>query len=435
MSEHTTPVSPTHPLLEELAWRGLIFDQTEGLHELLSGEVTSAYIGFDPTADSLHVGNLLAIMGLVHLQRHGHRPIALVGGATGMVGDPSGKSKERNLLDNEQLNHNVSCIREQLARFLDFNAERNPAKLVNNADWLGGMGFIEFMRDVGKHFPLGYMLGKESVKRRLEGAGISFTEFSYMMLQAYDFAHLFEHEGCTLQMGGSDQWGNVTAGIELIRRMNGGKGHGLVFPLVTSSTGEKFGKTVDGAVWLDAQKTSPYQFYQFWLNTPDVDVDRYLKCFTLMDREELEALMSEHAEAPHARKAQRALAQDVTRRVHGDEALERVERAASVMFGGSSVLELSAREVEEVFAEVPSTVISAEEREEALGSVGELLVRCGVCKSKGEARRLVQGGGVRLNDVVAQDARDAVTLSDAFEGRLIVIKKGSKSYHLARLEG
>ena len=433
MSTDLTPeTTEQHPLLQELAWRGLIFDQTEGVNELLSGEVTSAYIGFDPTADSLHVGNLLAIMGLVHLQRHGHRPIALVGGATGMVGDPSGKSKERNLLNNEQLNHNVRCIRAQLERFLDFSCEGNPALLANNADWLGGVGFIEFMRDVGKHFPLGYMLGKESVKRRLEGAGISYTEFSYMLLQAYDFAHLFKHEGCALQMGGSDQWGNVTAGIELTRRMHNGKAHGLVFPLVTSSSGEKFGKTVDGAVWLDAHKTSPYQFYQFWLNTPDVDVERYLKCFTLMSQGELEGLMSEHNEAPHKRLAQRALAQDVTRRVHGQEALDQAERASQAMFGGT-LSDLSAREIEEVFAEVPSTLIALEQRAEALATVSDLLVTCGLCKSKGEAKRLIAGGGIKLNDAVAQSPQDPVDLSGAFEGRLIVLKKGKKEHHLVRL--
>lgn len=422
-----------HSFLEELSWRGLISDQTEGLNELLSSQQISAYIGFDPTADSLHIGSLLPIMVLVHLQRHGHRPIALVGGATGMVGDPSGKSKERNLLDHERLEHNVRCIRAQLEQFLDFERAENPALMTNNADWLGGMGFIEFMRDVGKHFPLGYMLGKESVKRRIEGAGISFTEFSYMLLQAYDFAHLYSAEGCHLQLGGSDQWGNVTAGIELIRRMSGGKGHGLVFPLITSSSGEKFGKTADGAVWLDAQKTSPYQFYQYWLNCPDADVEHYLKCFTLMSRPEVIALMSEHQEAPHKRHAQRTLAQDVTRRVHGQLALEQAERASMAMFGGS-ISALSAREIEEVFAEVPSTQLSRAELEVEVTTVGDLLVRCDLCKSKGEAKRLIAGGGVRLNDQVATDARDPVSLDAAFDGRLIVIKKGGKRYHLVRVE-
>jgi tyrosyl-tRNA synthetase len=295
------------------------------------------------------------------------------------------------------------------------------------------MGFIEFMRDVGKHFPLGYMLGKESVKRRIEGAGISFTEFSYMLLQAYDFAHLYGAEGCHLQLGGTDQWGNVTAGIELIRRMSGGKGHGLVFPLITSSSGEKFGKTADGAVWLDASRTSPYQFYQYWLNCPDADVERYLKCFTLMTQEEVMTLMGDHQEAPHKRTAQRSLAQDVTRRVHGQEALDQAERASSAMFGGS-LSELSAREIEEVFAEVPSTLLSVADLSGETGTVGDLLVRCGLCKSKGEAKRLIAGGGVRLNDQVAGDAREAVDLSAAFDGRLIVIRKGSKRYHLVRVE-
>lgn len=422
-----------HSFLEELSWRGLISDQTEGLNELLNEQQISAYIGFDPTADSLHVGSLLPIMVLVHLQRHGHRPIALVGGATGMVGDPSGKSKERNLLDQERLQHNVRCIRSQLEQFLDFESKENPALMTNNADWLAGMGFIEFMRDVGKHFPLGYMLGKESVKRRIEGAGISFTEFSYMLLQAYDFAHLYQNNHCHLQMGGSDQWGNVTAGIELIRRMNGGKGHGLVFPLITSSSGEKFGKTADGAIWLDAQKTSPYQFYQYWLNCPDADVEHYLKCFTLMNQHEITTLLTEHLEAPHKRFAQKALAQDVTRRVHGQEALEQAQKASMAMFGGS-LSTLNAREIEEVFAEVPSTQIKHADFENELLSVGDLLVRCQMCKSKGEAKRLVAGGGVRLNDQVVVDAKDSIDLSSAFDGRLMVIRKGSKHYHLVRVE-
>jgi len=420
------------PFLEELKWRGLIADHTEGVDELLKEGPISAYIGFDPTADSLHVGSLLPIMVLVHLQRHGHRPIALVGGATGMVGDPSGKSKERNLLDHERLHHNIRGIRAQLERFLDFESER-PALMTNNADWLGGVGFIEFMRDVGKHFPLGYMLGKESVKRRIEGAGISFTEFSYMLLQAYDFAHLFKAEGCQLQLGGTDQWGNVTAGIELIRRMHGGKGHGLVFPLITSSSGEKFGKTAEGAVWLDPEKTSPYQFYQYWLNCPDADVERYLKCFSLMTEPEISALMERHAAEPHRRHAQRELAREVTARVHSQEAVEQVERAAQAMFGGS-LSSLSAREIEEVFSEVPSTQISEAELSGELSTVADLLVRCELCKSKGEARRLISGGGVRLNDVVIADGRDPVELSGAFDGRLIVIRKGSKRYHLVKVD-
>ncbi|MBM4290416.1 MAG: tyrosine--tRNA ligase [Deltaproteobacteria bacterium] len=423
----------THPLLQELSWRGLIFDATEGVDEALSAAGAAGYIGFDPTADSLHVGNLLAIMGLVHLQRHGVTPIALVGGATGMVGDPSGKSSERNLLDEERLAHNVSCIRAQLARFLDFERPGNPARLLNNADWLGQMGFIEFLRDVGKHFPLGYMLAKDSVKRRVEGAGISFTEFSYMLLQAYDFAHLNAHHGCVVQLGGSDQWGNITAGVELMRRMRGARGHGLVFPLVTTATGQKFGKTEAGAVWLDAARTSPYQFYQFWLNAPDDDVERHLKRFTLLSREALSALMAEHAAAPHLRAAQRALARDVTRRVHGEAALAQAERAAQAMFGGD-LSALSARELEEVFADVPSTQLERGFFEGPEATLGGLLVRCGVCASKAEARRLVEGGGVSLNDARCADARAPVSLADAVEGRVFVIKRGAKRYHLARVE-
>ena len=420
-------------LIEDLRWRGLLYDQTEGAEEAIAAEKVTGYIGFDPTSDSLHVGNLLPIMGLVRMQQYGHTPIALVGGATGMIGDPSGKSKERNLLDVERLQHNVDCIRRQLARFLDFDCAGNPAKLVNNHDWLGPMSFIEFMRDVGKNFPMAYMLAKESVKRRLDGEGISFTEFSYMLLQSYDFYHLYRQEGCTLQMGGSDQWGNITAGKELIRRMGAeARAHGVVFPLVTNSSGEKFGKTVDGAVWLDAEKTSPYRFYQFWVNVGDEDAIRYLKFFSTRGRAELEALEASHAEAPHQREAQKQLAAEITERVHGADQLARALRATEAIFGGR-LFELPVEELAAVAGDVPSI----EEARDGYGGEGraltDLLVALGAAKSKGDARRTIQGGGVVVNGQKIENTDQMVTLADSIDGAFIAVRKGRKNNYLVKL--
>ena len=417
-------------LLDELRWRGLLFDQTEGAEAHLAEEKVTAYIGFDPTSDSLHVGSLLPIMALVHLQRYGHTPIGLVGGATGMIGDPSGKSKERNLLDEETLRRNVEGIRSLLAKFLDFGAESNPAKLVNNFDWFGPLSFIQVLRDIGKHFPMSTMLNKESVKRRVSAGGISYTEFSYMILQAYDFLHLFLEEGCTLQMGGSDQWGNITAGSELVRRAADGKVHGVVMPLVTNSSGEKFGKTVDGAVWLSAEKTSPYKFYQFWLNQSDDNALQYIKFFTLCTEEEYEALKAKHLEAPHLREAQKYLAGDVTARVHGVEALARVEKSTAALFGGD-ITELSAKEIEEVFQEAPSGEMTQSEAQEA--GLLDAMVAVGMTKSKGEARRLIQGGGVRVNGQKMDNPQVRLHELNAIEERLFVLRKGSKKYFLLRL--
>jgi tyrosyl-tRNA synthetase len=416
-------------MIEDLRWRGLIFDQVEGAEEHLANGPTSVYIGFDPTSDSLHVGSLLPIMVLVHLQRHGHTPIGLVGGATGMIGDPSGKSNERNLLDTETLNRNVEGIRSQLAQFLAFEGVDNPAKLVNNYDWFSSLSFIEVLRGIGKHFPLGAMLGKESVKRRLSTTGISYTEFSYMILQAYDFAHLFKAEGCTVQMGGSDQWGNITAGIELVRRTHDAKAYGVTTPLVTNASGEKFGKSVDGAVWLDPNKTSPFKFYQFWLNQNDEDALRYIKYFTLCTQEEFKDVERRHNEAPHQREAQRFLAADVTRRVHGDGELARVERSTQALFGGK-VMSLSAAELEEAFQGSPAADIP-HEGSEAPGIL-DVLVAVGMTKSKGEGRRLIQNRGVSINEIKPDNPKMTLADFDPIEGYLFVIRKGNKGYFLAR---
>ena len=418
----------TMSLSEELRWRGLVFDETEGAKGHLDGAPIAAYIGFDPTAESLHVGSLLPIMILVHLQRHGHRAIALVGGATGMIGDPSGRSSERQLLDEAQLQRNVEGIRAQLGRFLNFEGAQ-AAKLVNNYDWCGGLSFIQVLRDVGKHFPLGMMLGKESVKRRISTGGISYTEFSYMLLQAYDFLHLSREEDCLLQLGGSDQWGNITAGIELIRRVTERRAHGLVMPLVTSSTGEKFGKSAEGAIWLDAARCSPFKFYQFWLNQGDEDALRYVKYFTLCSREDFEALEARHSAAPEQREAQRFLARDVTERVHGAEALARAERSTAALFGGD-LLSLSAEELEEVFQGAPSAELPREE--DAAPRLVDALVAVGMSSSKGEARRLIKGGGVSVNQQRVQDPQASLGDFEPVEGYLFILRRGSKQYFLLR---
>ena len=421
-------------VLDELSWRGLLQDATEGAADHLA-EPRAGYIGFDPTAASLHVGHLLAIMGLVHLQRAGHHPIALVGGATGLIGDPSGKSAERNLLTLETARENAEAIRAQLEPFLDFEAAGNPARMRNNLDWLGKISLIDFLRDVGKHFSVNAMLRKESVKRRIEDeeTGISFTEFSYQLLQAYDFARLCEDDDCTLQLGGSDQWGNITAGIDLVRRLHGRDAHGVVFPLVTNSAGKKFGKTETGAVWLDPALTSPFRFYQFWINATDEDAGRYLRFFTLLDRAEIEALEAEHAEEPWKRVAQKRLAEDVTGRVHGQDGLARAERATAALFGGD--LEgLGAEEIADVFSDVPSSDVPRTSLEgEGLGIV-DLLADAGVASSKGEARRAVEGGGIYVNAVRVESAETLVTLDHAIEGRFLVLRKGKKNYHLVRVD-
>ena len=420
-------------LHDELKWRGMVYDATEGLADLLAKETVTAYIGFDPTASSLHVGSLLTVMGLARLQRFGHTPIAIVGGGTGMIGDPSGKSQERVLLDADQIAVNVAGIREQLERFLDFGESRNAARIVNNADWLGTIDLLSFLRDAGKHFTVNYMLQKESVSRRLESEdGISFTEFSYLVLQAYDFLQLYDRYGCALQMGGSDQWGNITAGIDLIRKLRAAKAHGLVWPLMKTASGTKFGKTEAGTIWLDPGRTSPFRFYQFWLNVDDRDVIAYLKCFTFLDEPAIAALAAVTSASPDQREAQRVLAREVTAAVHGAAQVTRVEHASSVLFSEDISL-LSVDDLLAVFADVPSTEIASSELDgEGMGIV-DLIARVRLVPSKSEARRLVQSGGVYLNNRRATDLQARIAVTDAIGGQLLLLRKGAKDQHLIRL--
>ena len=420
-------------LLSELEWRGLVYDATEGLADVLAKERVTAYIGFDPTASSLHVGSLLQVMSLARLQRVGHSPIAIVGGGTGMIGDPSGKSQERVLLSSEQIEANVDGIHQQLSRFLDFDRGANAARIVNNADWLGAIDLLSFLRDAGKHFTVNYMLQKESVSRRLESEeGISFTEFSYLLLQAYDFLQVFDRYGCTLQMGGSDQWGNITAGVDLIRKVRAKKAHGLVVPLVMTAAGVKFGKTEAGTVWLDPARTSPFKFYQFWLNTDDRDVVTYLKYFTYLDRPAVDALEATTRSEPEKREAQRVLARDVTARVHGADQVTRVEQASTVLFD-EDIATLNADDVLAVFEDVPSTEIPGEAFDaEGIGVV-DLMARVQLAPSKAEARRLVQSGGVYVNNRRVADPQARLVRNQAIDGRLFVLRKGQKQNHVVRL--
>lgn len=425
-------------VFDEFEWRGLVYDSTPGLRELLDREKLTAYIGFDPTAASLHVGSLLPIMCLARLQRFGHSPIAIAGGGTGMIGDPSGKTVERQLLTSEKVEENLQGIKAQLARFLDFEAKENPARIVNNADWLATVPLIDFLRDVGKYFSVNAMMAKESVRRRLEGEeGLSYTEFSYMLLQAYDFLVLYDRYGCRLQMGGSDQWGNITAGADLIRRLRGHEAeeklaHGLVFPLVTTSAGVKFGKTEAGAVWLDPALTSPFRFYQFWINVDDRDVVQYLKFFTWLSREEIAELEEKVRTAPQEREAQKRLAREVTRTVHGEEALAKAEKATAVLFG-AEIAELEPAEVRDIFADVPSVEIGKDRLEGEGIPLADLLVAAGLVPSKGEARRSIQGGGIYLNNVRVSEEKRTVTRADTLGEELIVLRKGRKEYRLARV--
>jgi tyrosyl-tRNA synthetase len=431
-----TAVASKLSLLDELRWRGLLQDATEGVAEHLAEAPRTVYIGFDPTGRSLHIGTLLPIMGLVHAQRAGHTPIALVGGGTGLIGDPSGKTVERKLLTKEQVAENAAAIRAQLEHFLDFDAKPNAARMRNNLDWLGDLPLVDFLRDVGKHFSVNQLLAKESVRRRLasEEAGISFTEFSYALLQSYDFLELHRSEGCTVQMGGSDQWGNITAGIDLVRRMDGARAYGAVFPLITQASGVKFGKTEEGAVWLDPEMTSPFRFYQYWINVEDADAVKYLQFFTLLPRERIDELAAELESAPQARTAQKALAEDVTRRLHGETGLAAAERATRALFGGH-VEGLGARDIADIFADVPSTQVG----KDALSGEGKLLVdllaETGIASSKGDARRSIEGGGVYLNNVRVDGVDRRVTLEDAIEGRFLLVRMGKKRYHLIAVRG
>jgi tyrosyl-tRNA synthetase len=416
---------------EELAWRGLIFDSIEGVEELLARQPVTVYNGFDATGDSLHIGHLVPLIALARLQRFGHSPIALAGGGTSMIGDPSGKTTERQLLTSEQIEANVLSIKEQLAHFLDFDAKSNPARVMNNADWLMKLNLVDFLRDTGKHFTVNYMISKESVRTRLEREdGISFTEFSYMLLQSYDFLHLYNHTGCLLQTGGSDQWGNITAGVELIRRVRGKAVYALVYPLIIKSDGSKFGKTETGAVWLSPERTSPYRFYQFWLNTDDRDVINYLKLFTFLRQEEIQMLENNLQERPEQREAQRVLAQEMTRTVHGKSALASAEQASAVLFGGE-IEGLDSKEIEDIFSEVPSSDIPRLQVNEM--PVIDMLTASGLFKSKGEARRAIQEGGVYLNNRRVPNPDFSVTTSHIIGEKFIVLRKGRKNYHLVRL--
>ena len=417
-------------LYREFEWREMLSEATDGVRDALAAGPLTAYIGFDPTASSLHVGSLLTVMGLARLQRFGHTPIAIVGGGTGMIGDPSGKSQERVLLSREQIEANVVGIRHQLGRFLDFDTARNAAKIVDNAEWLGAVDILSFLRDIGKHFTVNYMLQKESVSRRLSSdEGISYTEFSYLVLQAYDFLQLFDRHGCVLQLGGSDQWGNITAGIELIRRVRGEKAHGLVWPLMKTASGVKFGKTEAGAVWLDAERTSPFHFYQFWLNTADVDVVRHLKVFTFLPRATIDALARALVEAPERREAQRTLAREVTTLVHGSDQVVRAERAAAVLFD-DRVTSADVADVLMVFADAPSTEL-------ALPGDGmplvEMLAAVKLAASRSEATRLVKSGGVYVNNVRATDERARLRVTDAIGGQVILLRKGRKDQHVVKV--
>jgi tyrosyl-tRNA synthetase len=420
-------------LFDELQWRGLVSDATEGLKDLLAAERVTAYIGFDPTASSLHIGNLLHLVTLARLQRYGHSPIAIAGGGTGMIGDPSGKAQERTLLTLEQIDANLEGIKPQLAHFLEFDRPGNPARVVNNADWLAAFDLLGFLRDTGKYFTVNYMLQKESVNRRLESEdGISYTEFSYLLLQARDFLELFDRYGCSLQMGGSDQWGNITAGIELIRKLRAKKAHGLVTPRVTTASGAKFGKTEAGTIWLDPARTSPFKFYQFWLNTDDRDVIPYLKYFTFLERTAIELLESATTSAPEKREAQHVLAREVTALVHGPRQVARAEHASSLLFG-EDIATLDVDEVLAVFDDVPSTELPAEALVgDGIGIV-DLVARVQLAASKSDARRLVQSGGVYVNNRRVSDPQARLTRDQSIGGRLFVLRRGQKQNHLVRL--
>ncbi|WP_457654135.1 tyrosine--tRNA ligase [Rhodocaloribacter sp.] len=433
ISSESTETATALSLYDEYAWREMVYHATPETAEALATEKITAYIGFDPTAASLHVGSLLPIMALARLQRFGHTPIALVGGGTGLIGDPSGKSRERPLLTREKMEENLAGIEGQLRRFLDFETKTNPARMVNNFEWLGSVPLLDFLRDVGKYFTVNYMLAKESVKRRIESEdGISYTEFTYMLLQAYDYLVLHDRYGCTLQMGGSDQWGNILAGADLIRRMRSGKAHGLVFPLVTNAAGTKFGKTESGTVWLDPELTSPYRFYQFWLNTDDRDVVRYLKFFTWLTRSEIEELAAATEAAPERREAQRRLAREVTRLVHGEAELARAEQASAVLFGGEMDT-LPLADILDIFEDVPSAELPRARFEgEGIGVI-DLLAESGATASKGEARRLVRSGGAYVNNRRITDEHARITLEETIEGRAVVVRKGRKNYRLVLL--
>lgn len=420
--------------VEEMKWRGMLHDMMPGTEELLAKGPTSGYIGFDPTADSLHVGHLTQIMTLIHFQRAGHKPFALVGGATGMVGDPSGKSAERNLLSEDVLFHNVACIEKQLSKFLNFSEGSNAAVMVNNYDWFKSFSFLDFIRDVGKHITVNYMMAKDSVKKRLEGeTGMSFTEFSYQLVQGYDFYHLWKEHGCLVQMGGSDQWGNIVTGTELIRRKSQGEAFAITTKLIKKADGTKFGKTESGAVWLDPKRTSPYKFYQFWLNASDEDAATWIRIFTLLDQNEIEALEAEHATAPHLRVLQKALAKEICIKVHSQEAWETAVEASTILFGNSSAEAFAKLDEEtflDIFEGVPQFQLSKSDLEQGIAIIDLLAEKTQVFPSKGEARKMLQGGGVSMNKSKIEDINLTVNTQELINQKYLMIQKGKKNYFL-----
>lgn len=424
---------PNFDFIEELRWRGLLHDAIPGTQELLNKEQVTAYIGFDPTADSLHIGNLVPIMMLTLFQKAGHCPVALVGGATGMVGDPSGKSAERKLLDLEALNANLEGQRKQLVKFLDFNNEVNAAKLVNNYDWFKDWGFLEFIRDVGKHITVSYMMGKDSVKNRLEAGGLSFTEFSYQLVQGYDFVHLYKNENCKLQMGGSDQWGNITTGTELIRRMEGGEAFAITAPLITKSDGTKFGKSEDGNVWLDPNRTSPFKFYQFWLNVADEDAIKFIKIYSLKSRKEIQQLIDNNIGNEYQRSLQKALAEELTERVHSEADLNMAIKATEIFFGNGSKEDLLLLDENTLSASLEGMEkysISINELEEGVGVLELLASSTQIFASKGEARKMLQANGFSINKDKFTDVNGIVNKDNLLHNKFIVAQKGKKQYYV-----
>lgn len=423
--------------VEELKWRGMIHDMMPGTEEQLQKELTSAYVGIDPTADSLHIGHLVSVMMLKHFQRAGHRPVALVGGATGMIGDPSMKSQERNLLDEATLRHNQESIKKQLSKFLDFDSDApNAAVLVNNYDWMKNFTFLDFIRDVGKYITVNYMMAKDSVKRRISGdnaTGLSFTEFTYQLVQGYDYLHLYNELNCRLQMGGSDQWGNITTGTELIRRVSGGEAFALTCPLITKADGGKFGKTESGNVWLDRRYTSPYKFYQFWLNVSDADAEKYIKIFTALSKEEIDAIVAEQAEAPHLRALQKRLAKEITVMVHSEEDYEAAVEASNILFGNSTSEALHRLDEEtllSVFEGVPQFEVSRSLIEEGVKAIDLLTEQAAIFPSKGEMRKMTQGGGVAINKEKLASQDDVINTEYLLNNKFILVQRGKKNYYL-----
>lgn len=422
--------------VEEITWRGMLHDAMPGTEEHLMEEMRSAYVGIDPTADSLHIGHLVGVMMLRHFQLCGHKPYALVGGATGMIGDPSGKSAERNLLDEKTLRHNQNSIKEQLSRFLDFSSSNeNAALLVNNYDWMKDFSFLGFIRDVGKHITVNYMMSKDSVKKRLSSdssEGMSFTEFTYQLVQGYDFLHLFREHDCTLQMGGSDQWGNITTGTELIRRIGNGKGYALTCPLITKADGTKFGKTEGGNIWLDANRTSPYKFYQYWLNTSDEDAEKYIKIFTFLTKKEIESLIEKHREAPHQRELQKVLGKEVTTMVHSEADFENALAASEVLFGKSTADDF--RKLDEatfldIFEGVPQAEVAIDDIEEGLDMIAALSAKTNFLNSNGEARRALKENSVSVNKQKVKDDY-MITTSDLINKKYVILNKGKKNTYI-----